>query len=978
MLADLFKPAWKSHSVEKRLKAIAAMDSENLEQQKILTQVASDDEDVTVCIGAIQKLRSAPALHEISLKHASDKNNDNEAVLLAASDRLNELMGESGSLNPQQFDDLLKLYPELKVRVAAHAEPTTVRNQAILELSTDQLLEVLSVTVYTDSRQQVANMLLNIEALESARKIMRGKDKNAERIVKTKIDEVRKQERQQAKNLDIAIELTEEVEYLSSRDDWLPEFMPRCKAHCRRWDSLDFKIGSELKQRYQVARDILDTQYQGRITIEETQQSQQKLVDELQILLQNVADRNLKSSMDQFFETHEKRDRIITSWQSLALISVSDQSVNDQYLKMIAALKSATQLVEQVAPLFPQENNLVKDNPAKNNPEEISDNNDSSDNIESNAIERTDTLLQQKQQPDRPVKALSAAIKKLNWPSVYGVLQLETELRQQLTEWNKANKDAAETHEQQLSFVHKNISSIFHFARIGNLARAKQTCVKVEKAFDNFSGKDLAALKVRYEEASQNLGDMGDWKSFATEPKYVELCEAMEKMVGSKKHPDKLFSDMKVLQQQWKELGNSDISEQHWPRFKLASDAVYEPCSVFFEERRMLRKTNLAQRQLHIDRMRELLEQTDWDNNPDYKIVESSVRSINSDFVTIKDVEHKPGQKQWDQFSKLKNEIFDKLGLVYDANIELKEQLIKQAEALAQEPAKEENLTTLKTLQFRWKQVGVTRRKDDQKAWTEFKKQGDQVFSKIQEIRQGQRDETDQQLNAYREVIKSIHNLAKTATELSEADHQFIALQASYDELPELPPQLPEKMIEGIQRDYHNACSQFDECHDRIINNNYKRQLDALRLKADLCTKLEALLTSPLGKSPEQKKLEEISQLEQQWDSVTLDDAEFSKRIEARLKASQTFVDRTEITAERRMMCIKLEIAKDAETPTEDKAERMQFQLDQMNKSGLGQQTLNNAEQLKSMELDWLCMPGAEPQQQVILDERFWRAFNSK
>ena len=182
MLADLFKPAWKSHSVEKRLKAIAAMDSENLEQQKILTQLASDDENVTVCIAAIQKLRSAPALHEISLKHA----NDNEAVLIAASNRLNELMGESAGLIPQQFDDLLKLYPELKVRVAAHAEPTTVRNQAIQELSTDQLLEVLSVTVYTDSRQQVANMLLDIEALESARKIMRGKDKNAERIVKTK------------------------------------------------------------------------------------------------------------------------------------------------------------------------------------------------------------------------------------------------------------------------------------------------------------------------------------------------------------------------------------------------------------------------------------------------------------------------------------------------------------------------------------------------------------------------------------------------------------------------------------------------------------------------------------------------------------------------------------------------------------------------------------------------------------------------
>ncbi len=230
-------------------------------------------------------------------------------------------------------------------------------------------------------------------------------------------------------------------------------------------------------------------------------------------------------------------------------------------------------------------------------------------------------------------------------------------------------------------------------------------------------------------------------------------------------------------------------------------------------------------------------------------------------------------------------------------------------------------------------------------------------------------------MNAYRDIIKAIQTLAKTSTELSEADNQFSALQASYDELPELPQQLPEKMIEGIQHDYRNACSQFDECHDRIINNNRKRQLDALRLKAGLCTQLEALFIADQGESPDKNQLEQISQ---EWDMIMLEDPEFFNRIETRRKAAQAVIDRTEITAERRLMCIKLEIVKGAETPAEDKADRMQFQLDQMNESGLGQQSLNNAEQLKNMELDWLCMPGAEPQQQAILDERFWRAFDSK
>jgi hypothetical protein len=65
------------------------------------------------------------------------------------------------------------------------------------------------------------------------------------------------------------------------------------------------------------------------------------------------------------------------------------------------------------------------------------------------------------------------------------------------------------------------------------------------------------------------------------------------------------------------------------------------------------------------------------------------------------------------------------------------------------------------------------------------------------------------------------------------------------------------------------------------------------------------------------------------------------------------------------------------ESPAEDKALRRQYQLEQMSKSGLGQQPVNNKELLETMELDWLCMPGAEAEQQKLLDERFQRVLRS-
>ncbi|MCP4485916.1 MAG: DUF349 domain-containing protein [Gammaproteobacteria bacterium] len=297
----------------------------------------------------------------------------------------------------------------------------------------------------------------------------------------------------------------------------------------------------------------------------------------------------------------------------------------------------------------------------------------------------------------------------------------------------------------------------------------------------------------------------------------------------------------------------------------------------------------------------------------------------------------------------------------------MKRRLIEQAETLAGAEAKFENLTSLKSLQARWKQAGVTRRGEDQKAWKLFKEQGDIVYTKVQGLRREQRNESDAQLNAYREIIKAIQHLACTAKDLAEADQQYSALQAKYNALPELPPQLPEKLQQGIQRDYRNACDQFDQCHTRIIKSRHNQQLDALRQKAELCTRLEALAAS----ATEIQKQE----ITQQWDSIELHDAALSRRIEARRASAETDQDREAITEQRRLLCIRLEILKDTASPAQDRALRMQYQLQQMNQSGLGQSVIDSKQQIKAMELDWLCMPGASAEQQKQLDERFWRVF---
>lgn len=931
MLVDIFKPGWKSSSVEKRRKAIAGLDSDNIDQQKTLLQLAADDADNSVRMAAMQQLTSIAALHELSIKlNGNDVARDVEK-------RVNELLAIHHAMDEEQYSNLLKRYPELQIRIAAHADSSTIRTTAIKTLSDTQLLDVLEATVYTDSRQLIADKLSSIEQLESARKILRGKDKSAERIIKTRIESIRAHQKQLAENSACVEKLTEEVEYLATHD-WLPEFRVRCMAHRDQWDSLTFDIDDDARKRYQKAREVVDSRFEQQRLIDQTQESQNSLVNQLTELLQVTATRDLTASIETLNETETQQQKLAADWLVLSEITAPDSKLLNQYNKTLDVWLKSTQLIARFAELKP----------------------DSTE--DSNQAEKDDAESKYNQQ-------VHTLLKHLKWPSGFTELQLVKELKQQLKEWREAQQAAIEIHEQKLSKVHKNISAIFRFSQSGNLGRAKQIAQKVEKAISKFDGKDQSALQERFEEASKSLGNMDDWKNFATEPKYLELCEAMELLTTSKLHADKLSTELKALQQQWKALGHSEISDQYWTRFKTAADQVYNTCSTFFEQRHQRHKANLEKRQQYVDQLQKLLETTDWDNSPDYKAVQSDVRSISERFSRIKDVDRQAGQKQWKQFSTSRDAVNAKLDIAYDANITLKQQLIDQTEALANATPKDENLAALKTLQIRWKKIGVTRREQDQKAWKAFKKHGDLVYNRVQELRQQHRTETDQQLQAYRDIIKAIQQLAKTASNLNEADQQFTTLQASFAELPELPSQLPEKLIDGIQRDYLKACDQYDNSHTQIIKNQYRKQLDALRKKAELCGLQEAL-----GVSPDESELQKITE---QWDLIELSNIELMRRIEARRNTAQTDIDRTAVTAERRMMCIQLEITMGVDSPSEDKALRMQYQLQQMNQSGLGQQLDNGTDRLEEMELEWLCMPGAESQQQKLLDERFQSVLRS-
>ena len=481
------------------------------------------------------------------------------------------------------------------------------------------------------------------------------------------------------------------------------------------------------------------------------------------------------------------------------------------------------------------------------------------------------------------------------------------------------------------------------------------------KAASRHTGKDKAALEERLVQASELVSKMSDWKDFATEPKFVELCESMEKLIGSKKHADKLATDIAKLQDAWKALGHSDSADKHWDRFKIAADAAYQPCADFFAKRHETRRQNLKNREPLVHRMKALLDDTQWGAEPDYKNIENELQSIHNEWQKIKDVERGAGQKQWNRISKIRAAVYEKLDLVYDANIALKQQLVDQADALCALEVKEDSLDKLKFIQSKWKHIGVTRRKQDQATWKAFKKATDAVFEKIQGQRHAKRAAEDEQLEGNRSIINSIYSLSKGAKNLAEADHEFERLQNEYQQLPRFPKGLHEKLIERVESDYSRAESAFSKAREGLLKAQKQGAFEQLVNKAKLCTSLEALAHSA--------DANDVQDIRDQIDAIEIANNDHSKRMQKRIDAALD-KDRSAAHAKRRALCVDLEILLGVDSPAEDSSLRMQTQLERMKNKGLGQ-SVDVAKRLKEMKIDWLCLPGADSEAQAKMDLRF-------
>lgn len=289
----------------------------------------------------------------------------------------------------------------------------------------------------------------------------------------------------------------------------------------------------------------------------------------------------------------------------------------------------------------------------------------------------------------------------------------------------------------------------------------------------------------------------------------IELCIRAERLANVEIIKDAI-RELNELHQEFKHLGPvpAEMKESVWQRFKAASDAVYAKRDAFLHHLQHELQQNLDLKLKYADEAQAFTTfQSDRIKEWNEKTKEILALQKNWEIVgglpraKAKDV----NKKFWSAFKTFfnnKNIFFKKLDEEREQNLQLKNDLVKQAMELKESEDWEKTSNNLKTLQQKWKDVGPVPEKFRERVFKEFKDACDYFFAQ----KRGQMGKVEQEQIDNHNVKTAICEELEKHTQEGTASVELLKdLQERYNTIGFVP----RKDITSIKNRYQEAVDKF-------------------------------------------------------------------------------------------------------------------------------------------------------------------------
>lgn len=284
------------------------------------------------------------------------------------------------------------------------------------------------------------------------------------------------------------------------------------------------------------------------------------------------------------------------------------------------------------------------------------------------------------------------------------------------------------------------------------------------------------------------------------------FCAAAEKLAENENVVN-AFHELQKLHEQWKEYGPvaKEKREEIWDRFKAATSVINKKYQAHFEGLKAQQEENLEKKKVLCEKLEEIAER-EIKNAADWNLLSKEIESLQAEWRTIGFATKKENQKIYDRFRAACDKFFERKREHYTtikdsmtANLEKKQAIIEQAEALKSSTEWKKTADQLIALQKQWKEIGAVPRKKSEQLWKRFRAACDEFFAN--------RDANSGGENDYYGNLKSKKRLIEEvrAYQCSEDDAANAAQMRSFNEKWQAIGHVPFKEKDKVNDEFRAA-----------------------------------------------------------------------------------------------------------------------------------------------------------------------------
>ncbi len=230
----------------------------------------------------------------------------------------------------------------------------------------------------------------------------------------------------------------------------------------------------------------------------------------------------------------------------------------------------------------------------------------------------------------------------------------------------------------------------------------------------------------------QLLREDSEWKRWANEDVQEDLCAKAEALVALE-DVEKAAQELRDLDARWKQAREAprEKAEALWNRFKAARDAAKAKVDAFYAKQAEELAANQRRKEALCERAETLADSTDWLKTAD------ELKALQEEWKTIGATPRAQAHAVWQRFRKPCDRFFtrwhehrDQRQQEWAKNLERKEALCAQVEALKDSADWETTAAEVRRLQAEWRTAGAVKKSRSDAVWQRFRTACDHFFDR--------------------------------------------------------------------------------------------------------------------------------------------------------------------------------------------------------------------------------------------------------